>query len=136
MKISRKADYALSAVAHMAAHPMDRRHTINQIAEAGNLPRDFLAKILKELTRAQIIRAFQGVQGGYQLAKTPNKINVLEVIEAMDGPVALNLCVRGMHGPNCGPSKSCTIYPFFAKAQTQFVGLMKGQTFDKFRRGK
>ena len=84
MKISRKADYALRAVLYISKQPTDIRNSINAIAEAESVPRDFLAKILKELTRAEILKSYQGVHGGYQMAKTPNQVSVLDVIEAMD----------------------------------------------------
>ncbi len=133
MKISRKADYALRAVLHIAKQPTEKRNSINVIAETERIPRDFLAKILKELTRAQILKSYQGVHGGYQLAKTPAQVSVLDVIEAMDGPLGLNLCVRGDRGCDCDKSDHCSMYPFWNKLQGEMRVKLKNETLAKLR---
>lgn len=133
MKISRKADYALRAVLHISKQPTEKRNSINVIAETERIPRDFLAKILKELTRAQILKSFQGVHGGYQMAKSPAQVSVLEVIEAMDGPLGLNLCVRGEKGCDCDQAEQCSMYPFWSKMQTQLRQQLKSTTIGKLR---
>jgi Rrf2 family protein len=136
MKISRKADYALRAVLYISKQPTDKRNSINAIAESESVPRDFLAKILKELTRSEILKSYQGVHGGYQLAKTPNQVSVLDVIEAMDGPLGINLCVRGEDGCDCEKSERCTMYPFWDKLQKQLKSILKSETLVKLRGGR
>lgn len=135
MKISRKADYALRAVLHIARQPNEKRNSINVIAESERIPRDFLAKILKELTRAQILKSYQGVHGGYQMAKSPSSVSVLDVIEAMDGPLGLNLCVRGDRGCDCDKTDHCSMYPFWSKLQQQFRTQLKAETIGKLKGG-
>lgn len=136
MKISRKADYALRAVLYISKQPVDKRNSINAIAESESVPRDFLAKILKELTRAEILKSYQGVHGGYQLAKSPNQVSVLDVIEAMDGPLGINLCVRGEDGCDREKSQCCTMFPFWDKLQKQLKTILKNETLVKLRGGK
>lgn len=136
MKISRKADYALRAVLYISKQPTDIRNSINAIAEAESVPRDFLAKILKELTRAEILKSYQGVHGGYQMAKSPNHVSVLDVIESMDGPLGINLCVRGEDGCDCEKSGRCTMFPFWDKLQKQLKTTLKAETMTKLRGGK
>jgi Rrf2 family transcriptional regulator, iron-sulfur cluster assembly transcription factor len=136
MKISRKADYALRAVLYISKQPTDKRNSINAIAESESVPRDFLAKILKELTRAEILKSYQGVHGGYQLAKSPSQVSVLDVIEAMDGPLGINLCVRGEDGCDCEKSERCTMYPFWDKLQKQLKTILKNETLVKLRGGR
>jgi Rrf2 family protein len=133
MKISRKADYALRAVLHISKQPTEKRNSINIIAETERIPRDFLAKILKELTRSQILRSYQGVHGGYQMAKNPAQVTVLDVIEAMDGPLGLNLCVRGDRGCDCDKADHCSMYPFWNKLQNEFRVKLKAETMAKLR---
>jgi Rrf2 family protein len=133
MKISRKADYALRAVLYIARQPQDKRNSINAIAESESVPRDFLAKILKELTRSEILKSYQGVHGGYQMAKAANQVSVLDVIESMDGPLGLNLCVRGDNGCDCDKSDHCNMYPFWSKMQTHVKGLLKNETIAKLK---
>lgn len=134
MKISRKSDYALRAVLYIARQTNDKRSSINAIAESERVPRDFLAKILKELTRAEILKSYQGVHGGYQLGRSPAQISVLDVIEAMDGPLGVNLCVRGEIGCDCEHSDRCAMHPFWRKVQTQLRSSLKNETFAKLKR--
>ena len=93
MQISRKADYALRAITFMVNQPENKRSSISEIAESEGIPRDFLAKILKELCRSGFLKSFQGVTGGYQLARAKSEISFLNVIEAMQGQVRVNMCV-------------------------------------------
>ena len=138
MKISRKADYALRAVVYISKQPPEKRNSINVIAESESVPRDFLAKILKELTRAEILKSYQGVHGGYQMGKAPTQVSVLDVIEAMDGPLGLNLCVRGEDGCDCDKAERCSMYPFWDKMQKNVRGILKNESIAKLRssRGK
>lgn len=91
MKLSRKSDYALRAVRYCANLPRGHRGSINAIAESESIPREFLAKILRDLTYGGILVSHQGVKGGYSLARKPRAVNFLHVIEAVDGPLHLSL---------------------------------------------
>ncbi len=126
MQLSRKADYALRAVAFIAQLEKGTLASIGKIALARDIPREFLAKILKELSRSGILVSFQGVTGGYRLARPPKEVTFLDVIEAMEGPVRVNLCVEGCH---CDHEDGCEIRPFFIKQQEQIVKAMKRQNF-------
>lgn len=136
MKISRKSDYALRAVLYIARQSSEARSSINSIAESERVPRDFLAKILKELTRAEILKSYQGVHGGYQLSRPAAQISILDVIEAMDGPLGLNLCVRGENGCECDRSDRCPMHPFWKKMQAQVRSTLRSETFAKLKRRK
>jgi Rrf2 family protein len=131
MQLSRKADYALRAVAYVAQLKKAELASIGRIAKARNIPREFLAKILKELTRAGILVSFQGVTGGYRLSRPPREVTFLDVIEAMEGPIAVNLCVDGSHC-DCTREKGCEIRPFFVKQQDQITRALKRQNFSSF----
>ena len=128
MQLSRKADYALRAVAYVAQLKKNELASIGKIAKARGIPREFLAKILKELTRAGILVSFQGVTGGYRLARAAREVSYLDVIEAMEGPVAVNLCVDGSHS-GCTREKGCEIRPFFVKQQEQITKALRRQNF-------
>jgi len=129
MQLSRKADYALRAVAYVAQLKKGELASIGRIAKARSIPREFLAKILKELTRAGILVSFQGVTGGYRLARPSKEITFLDVIEAMEGPVQVNLCVDGSHC-DCTHEKGCEIRPFFVKQQELITKALRRQTFN------
>jgi len=125
MKISRKADYALRAVVFLSKQPDEKRSSINEIAESEEIPRDFLAKILKDLTRAQILRSYQGVRGGYRLAKDANKINMLEVIESMDGPIGVSQAMRDK-------ADYAGMYPFWNQLQNDVMKSLASQSINDF----
>ncbi len=116
MQITREADYAIRCVLHLSESEGEIV-MVNEIAKARKIPRSFLAKILQRLAKAGIIKSFRGVNGGYQLAKSPEKINLLDVIEAIDGPVAMNRCAidRRM----CSLSDECVVHPVWVELRKE-----------------
>jgi Rrf2 family protein len=130
MQISRKADYALRAITFMVNQPENKRSSISEIAESEGIPRDFLAKILKELCRSGFLKSFQGVTGGYQLARAKSEISFLNVIEAMQGQVRVNMCVDQNGGCQCNHRTECTMLPFWQKIQKDVVQELSDITFD------
>jgi Rrf2 family protein len=92
MQITRQADYALRAIIHLARLAPNQKATTNLIAKEQNIPPSFLAKIISQLSIAGLIYTSRGAHGGVSLAKPPDKISVLDVVEAIDGPIALNEC--------------------------------------------
>lgn len=85
MQISKKADYALRAMAILAALPPDRTMQAQELAEVGKVPIKFLEQILLTLKRAGLLFSKRGVGGGYRLNRESRRISVAEVIEAVDG---------------------------------------------------
>ena len=85
MQISRKALYAIKAIIYLSATKGKRLCTITEIAERENIPREYMAKILKELTQKGFLSSYRGVQGGYRLNKARNEISFLAVLEAVQG---------------------------------------------------
>jgi len=134
MRLSRKSDYALRAVRHISNLPKGQLGSINSVSEAESVPREFLAKILKDLTRSGILVSYQGVTGGYRLAKTPKEVTFLDVIEAIDGPIHLNLCTE--EGCRCEQSKDCTMQNFWHIQEKQFKTTLAKQNFAKYKKGR
>ena len=114
MQFTRKGDYALKAMAYLAVAKTSGPHTIDEISENSRVPRHFLAKILKDLTQANLLIALKGAKGGYSLARRPSEISLLDVIEASVGPLALNLCLEG--GDRCSELATCGLYPVWQEA--------------------
>jgi Rrf2 family protein len=88
MRISAKADYAVRATVELAAAPDKEPVKGEQLAEAQEIPLQFLEHILLELKHARLVRARRGARGGYWLAKAPEEITVADVIRAVEGPLA------------------------------------------------
>ena len=131
MQITRQADYALRATLYLA-RIYDRenpRASTSQIAKNQEIPSSFLAKIISQLSIAGIIHTSRGAKGGVELARKPEDISLLDVIEAIDGPITLNECV---HDPSvCSFGDNCPIHTIFCQAKTQLVEKLTKSTFDK-----
>jgi Rrf2 family protein len=87
MKLSHSSAYALHALAHIAKLPPDRLAPSHVVAQAQGIPEPFLLKVLKPLVSAGLLRSARGLNGGYRLARPAKAITLLEVVEAVDGPV-------------------------------------------------
>jgi Rrf2 family protein len=87
MKLTRASSYALHALAFMAAQKHDQPMASHNIAQSEDIPERFLLKVLKPLVSARILHSVKGPNGGYRLAKSPSEISVLEIVEAVDGPI-------------------------------------------------
>jgi Rrf2 family protein len=135
MRLSRKSDYALRAVRHLSGLPKGTLGSINSISEAESVPREFLAKILKDLTRSGILLSFQGVKGGYSMANEPKTVNFLDVIEAIDGPLHLNLCTEDGRC-RCDNYKKCDLRVFWLAQETSFRKALTKQHFGRYRRAR
>jgi Rrf2 family protein len=87
MKLTRASSYALHAVAFMAAQKHDRPIASHIIAQARGIPERFLLKVLKPLVQARVLLSIKGPNGGYRLARPASDISMLEILEAVDGPI-------------------------------------------------
>ena len=115
LKLTKKADYALIAMRHLAiseksasAERKDVLHVISakDLAESYGMPQQLLAKILQRLAKAGLLVSHHGNNGGYVLARSPLTISALEIIEAIDGPMSMTSCHTD---PNCVQSVKCTV---------------------------
>jgi len=126
MQITRQADYAVRAVLHLARSG-DVRTATSMIAEEQKIPPSFLAKIISQLSIAGLLHTSRGARGGVTLARQAGEITLLEVIEAIDGPIQLNECV-GDTG-NCSFDDDCPLRPVWCDAQEQLVSRLRGTNF-------
>lgn len=134
MQITRQADYAVRAVLYLAQMGHDHRAATSMIAEEQKIPPSFLAKIVSQLSVAGLLQTSRGARGGVSLAREPEKISLLEVVEAIDGPILLNDCVAD-HG-ECVFGDTCPIQPIWCEAQSDLVNKLSSTTFDKLANGR
>jgi len=106
-KLSKKADYGLIAVKHLAMHREQHACSANEVAEEYGISTTLMAKVLQKLARQGMVAAKHGSSGGYQLAKEPEHITALDVISAIDGPVLITSCVTS-HGA-CDATDKCSV---------------------------
>lgn len=92
LRFSKKADYALMAVKHLALRGDRGSSSAREIAALYNIPIELMAKVLQRLVRRGLLASHQGTRGGYELARRPTQISVADVIQAIDGPVTVTAC--------------------------------------------
>jgi len=127
MQITRQADYALRAMLYLARLEPDQRAATSQIAAVQKIPPSFLAKIISQLAIAGLIHTSRGARGGVTLARQPAGISVLEVVEAIDGPIMLNECTDDP--ASCPFGSDCPIRPLWCNTQAELVDKLKNTTF-------
>ena len=129
MQITRQADYAVRAVYYLTKLGSDNRAATSQIAEEQHIPPSFLAKIISQLSVAGLLHTSRGARGGVSLARDPQEISLLDVVEAIDGPILLNECVAD--AGSCTFSSDCPMQPIWCDAQKDLVGRLKNTNFAK-----
>jgi Rrf2 family protein len=119
LSITRQADYALRAVTDIACAQDGEKVSTASIAARQKIPLPFLAKIISQLVVRGILESTRGASGGVRLARSAQAINVCQIIEAIDGPIAINVCV---HDPAvCELSQGCALYEIFTSTQSEVV---------------
>jgi len=105
-----------------------------EIARRMTVPQDFLAKILKQLVTRELVASTRGAHGGYRLGRPARDISFLEVIEAVEGPVVVNLCQE--HHDACRMSRACTLYGVWKRGQEQMLDVYRRATLDQLAMGE
>lgn len=124
LQISRKVDYALRAAVYLASCDAGRMVSFREIGESQDVPREFLAKILRSLVCAGVIDSQRGANGGYRLSRPASEITFLEVLEAADGPIALNECCE--NGIGCSRAKLCSMERVWRDAELAMKNVFQG----------
>jgi len=107
LKLTKKADYGLIAMRHLAESHASEACSAKDLAELYSIPQEALAKILQRLVKARLLVSQQGTNGGYVLARDARSISALEVIHAIEGPLFLTSCSTAKG--DCGQSSHCTV---------------------------
>ena len=128
LEITRQADYALRATVEIARLPEGERAPTAAIAERQQIPLPFLAKIVSQLVVRGILEATRGASGGVSLARPADTITMLEVIEAIDGPITINRCTRDPAA--CELSTTCPFCDIFTEAQQALVNRLTATRLD------
>lgn len=115
MQITRQADYAIRAVRYLSRMNGGQRAATSTVAREMKIPPSFLAKIISQLSIAGLLHTSRGARGGVTLARDPKDISLLDVVEAIDGPILLNECV-GDPG-KCEFADECAMHPIWMEAQ-------------------
>lgn len=123
LQITIAADYAVRAVLYLASQGHNCPVPSMEIARQQEIPRQFIPKILQALARAGILKTCPGRSGGATLTLSPHKISMFQIIEAVDGPVALNKCLSTK--TKCSRDSVCPAHPAWVKIQDSFSKTLK-----------
>ena len=126
MEITRQADYAVRAMIHVASLPAASRVATAVIAEAQGIPLPFLTKVIAHLVRAGLVTTNRGMGGGVSMACSPDEVTLLDVLEAVEGPIALNRCL--LRGGTCEIEPYCAIHDVWLAIQGHLVHDLRAVT--------
>jgi Rrf2 family protein len=119
-RLSKKADYGLIALKHLAQHA-DASISAREIAAEYKIPAELLAKVLQKLARKGLLVSQQGINGGYVLARDPAKISIVDVVEALEGPIGITPCERGS---TCEQLEYCSVRDPLLKLKVKVVRVL------------
>src|SRR6185312_4286458 len=107
LRLSKKADYALMAMKHLAMRSDAASASAREIAEQYDIPIELMAKVLQRLARRGLVTSHQGTRGGYRLARAASIITVADIIQAIDGPLTVTAC--STEAENCDQYAKCSV---------------------------
>jgi Rrf2 family protein len=122
MQLTRAADYAVRVMIYLASQPEGAVVSKSNLAKAAEAPESFLSKILQSLARAGLIQARRGTVGGFSLLSRGAGASLLDVVEAIDGPIALNICLTS--GGSCHRHKECAAHDVWVRAQGAMLAVL------------
>lgn len=127
--ISRETDYACRVILHLALQGPGSRTTAQQIAEARLIPRALVRRVVTRLSAAGFVATARGSEGGISLARPTREINLLEIIETFEGPLALNRCA--IEPEHCPLLEACTVQDAWVHARQVLRDHLRQITFEQ-----
>ncbi|OIO87868.1 MAG: AsnC family transcriptional regulator [Candidatus Aquicultor secundus] len=126
MQLTRRAEYGIRAMVDLAANSESQPIMSKDIAARQDIPVKFLVQIVPDLKSAGLIYTVRGNGGGIYLGKRPVEINLRQIVEAIEGPIALNQCLLGENG--CTRKPGCAIHDVWRQAQSQMLSVLESTT--------
>ena len=132
--LRRNTDYALRAMVNLAGQYGRESVSTRHIAQAEDISYELACKLMQKLNKAGLVKSSMGPNGGFVISKKPDKVNLLEIIEAIQGPLSLNRCLLGLDV--CPRQKDCPIREKLAKLQKYIGKYLLGLTLDELLRSR
>lgn len=123
IRLTRAGDYAIRGMIYLAEQPEGRITTISEIADKKLIPKNFLAKVFKDLNKAGLVKSIQGVSGGFLLSKPKEEITLRKIVETVEGGIFLNNCL--MHEGECPLDQTCQAHHIWQKAQLKLLEILE-----------
>ncbi len=122
MLLTRAADYAVRVMIQMAKLPEGQRTSLPELAANTNAPQSFLSKVLQTLTKAGLVRSWRGNEGGFEILAPGRNATLRTVVEAVDGPLFLNVCLTS--GDSCELERHCPAHEVWVRAQSAVMNIL------------
>lgn len=132
MQITRASDYAVRVLVHLASRPEGAKVPLAALVHATGVSESFLSKILQRLVHTGLVSSHRGTNGGFRLRVQPEETKLLDVIEAIEGPIELNLCLGSRE--TCDRKGWCGVRPVWQVAQEALSGVLRGVTIAELAR--
>jgi Rrf2 family transcriptional regulator, iron-sulfur cluster assembly transcription factor len=124
LHITRKGDYAIRGMVYLAGKTKGEFLLLSDIAESVDVPRALLAKIFQQFSKVGLVNSARGAGGGFTLGRLAEEISLLEIIEAVEGPLLLNRCL--IAGGACGRDAVCMVHPVWRGVQESMQSVLSG----------
>lgn len=134
MQINRQTEYAVRTILELAKLPFGEQLNTKVISERQNIPEVFLKKTIQLLSKGGLLLTQRGTQGGVRLARSSDKISIADVVLAIEGPLALNVCLN--EGHNCQNKPSCLVHKILRRTQNAMVQELTRETFADIVKGQ
>ena len=122
LHLTRKGDYAIRGMVHLATKPAGEISLISEIASSVDVSPALLAKIFQQFNKHGLVKSYRGTGGGFILGRPPEKITLLEIVEAVEGPIILNRCL--IDDGACDRDAFCTVHPVWREVQEKMKAVL------------
>lgn len=126
LHLTRKGDYAIRGMVYLAIMPGEQMSSLCEIATGVDVPSTILAKIFQQFGKHGLVRSYRGTGGGFLLGRSPEKITLLEIVEAVEGPITMNRCLMGKN--MCDRETFCTVHPVWREVQDKMKDILSHVT--------
>ncbi len=125
MLVTRKTDYAVRCILYLA-QAREQVANVTEVSSKMHIPKTFLAKIFQKLAKAGLVESIRGMNGGFRLAKGPDEISLMDIMEAIQGPLCINICA--VDSRKCRRSSTCAVHPFWVELRKDMDRRLREQT--------
>ena len=126
LQLTRDGEYAVRAVLFLASQPLGKISLISEISKVQDVPKSYLAKIMQHLVKVGLVNSRRGAKGGFFLARPADRITLRETIEAIEGPIYLNVCL--IKKGECPRDEICPVHPVWREAQEKLFSVLESKT--------
>ena len=127
---SKKCEYGIQAVLFLSSLPYGTAANAEEIAKELQIPKEFVSKILQELTPSGIIESKKGKNGGFLLKRLPSDLKLIDIVNAIDGDGIFSQCVLGF--PNCSNETPCPVHATWSRINSETYAMLSKETIDSF----